>query len=394
MDKMSKHLILALLSTLLLSGCSLMEANARMKREAEPIKNIEKHKKPDINQIKTITIRDSDKEETRSKMQWEKEQVFIPSATISFSPFTYQSTTTTINTLNRKVDFSEIKYQIWRIADGPNSMKTFASNNKDLNFPLLFDTKEFSSLRGDYQIEAYGIDVNDQQKLLAKTIITFQQSVPILMYHAVDKYKGEGLKGLFVDPDDFEAQMKYLKNNGYTLLTFEHWDDINKVNKPIFVTFDDGMKNNLNAFRILQKLEDDSFHPTATEYMIAGAIDSGPYWLSSGDLKEMADSGIFSIQSHTMSHADLPKITNYEEELKTSKEKIEQITGKPVIAIAYPFGHFDDKVVDETKKYYKYATTTKPGQYIEKNQENDLLLLKRVRISDTTTISQFAALVK
>ena len=77
---------------------------------------------------------------------------------------------------------------------------------------------------------------------LTKSTITFEQKVPVLMYHAIDDYHGQGIKDLFVSPANFEAQMKHLKDNGYTLLTFERWGDINKVNKPIFVTFDDGMK--------------------------------------------------------------------------------------------------------------------------------------------------------
>lgn len=36
--------------------------------------------------------------------------------------------------------------------------------------------------------------------------------------------------------------MQYLKDNGYTMLTFERWNDINRVNKPIFITMDDGRK--------------------------------------------------------------------------------------------------------------------------------------------------------
>ena len=108
----------------------------------------------------------------------------------------------------------------------------------------------------------------------------------------------------------------------------------------------------------------------------------------------MVNSGIFSVQSHTMTHADLPKITNYEEELKASKQKIEQVTGKPVISIAYPFGHFDNTVIDEAKKYYKYATTTQPGHFIKKGKKNEMLLMQRVRISHSTTLQEFAALVK
>jgi peptidoglycan/xylan/chitin deacetylase (PgdA/CDA1 family)/uncharacterized protein YcfL len=367
MDTMRKQIALSLLSSLLLAGCATKDAAA-----AKPKKE----------------------EQAVTQKETKKKAVFEPKASISFSPITFESANTTIFIKDIKENVSEIQYRIWCTADGQGSMKTFSSTEKEHDFSFLFDTKEFSLKRGEYRVEAYGIKENGEQVLLAKSAVTFQQHVPILMYHAVDDYKGQGLKDLFVSPANFEAQMKYLKDNGYTFLTFERWSDVNKVNKPIFVTFDDGMKNNVNAFYILQRLKDDTFQPAATEYMIADRIDAGPNWLSSDDLRMMVNSGIFSVQSHTMSHADLPKITNYEEELKTSKEKIEQITKKPVIAIAYPFGHFNDKTVEETKKYYQFATTTKPGQFIEKGQPNEMLLMQRVRISNSTTIEQFASLVK
>ncbi len=108
----------------------------------------------------------------------------------------------------------------------------------------------------------------------------------------------------------------------------------------------------------------------------------------------MVNSGIFSVQSHTVTHADLPKITNYEEELKGSKEKLEKITGKPVIAVTYPFGHVNNQVVEETKKYYQFATTTKPGQFIPKGETDELLKIKRVRMHHSTMVEQFGLAIK
>ena len=95
----------------------------------------------------------------------------------------------------------------------------------------------------------------------------------------------------------------------------------------------------------------------------------------------MVDSGIFS--------CNLTQQRQTYEELKGSKEKLEKVTGKPVIAIAYPFGHVDDKVVAETKKYYQFATTTKPGQFITKGEPDELLKMKRVRIHHATTVEHF-----
>lgn len=323
-----------------------------------------------------------------------KEMVFQPKAVVASTPISLQSTSTTISLTNLKTRVSKVIYHIWRTADGVGTMKTFSTTNSTDYFSVLLDTRQFGAQRGEYQIEAYSADSNGKEELLAKSTATFQQKVPILMYHGVDDYKGQGLPILFVSPANFEKQMQYLKDNGYTLLTFERFGDINKVNKPILVTFDDGMKNNLNALQILEKLEDDKFKPAATEFIIAGRIDSGPYSLSSADIKEMAGSGIFSIQCHTMSHSDLRKVTNYEQELEASKEKIEQLTGKPVIALAYPIGYFNDKVVAETKKYYQYAVTTKTGIFIEKGQANEMYLMHRIFIKSTTTISQFAALIR
>ncbi|WP_066065088.1 polysaccharide deacetylase family protein [Neobacillus soli] len=370
---MNRLLYIALFFTLLLTGCSIQEAKAS-------------NKKFQLAANQEINMKVSKKAPLIKKIP-----VFEPKAAISISPMTFESANTTLTTINRPTDVSEIDYHIWRTADGQNDMKIFKSTQKENDFSFLFDTKEFSGQRGEFQVEAYGMFENGRQELLAKSTLTFQPYVPILMYHAIADYPGKGIKELFVTPANFEAQMNYLKENGYTLLTFERWDEVNKVNKPILVTFDDGMKNNLNAFRILQNLQDDHFQPAATEYVIGSYIDKGSNHLSSTDIKEMVDSGIFSIQSHTMSHADLPKITNYQEELNDSKLKLEQLTGKPVIAIAYPYGHFDDKVVEETKKYYRFATTTKPGQFIEKGEQDEFLLMHRVRISYSTTINQFAA---
>src|SRR5690606_40003645 len=69
----------------------------------------------------------------------------------------------------------------------------------------------------------------------------------------IDEYKGLGSKDLYVTPENFEKQMMYLRDHDFTLLTFDRWQDIDKVSKPIFITFDDGYQDNLNAFEIFQK---------------------------------------------------------------------------------------------------------------------------------------------
>ncbi|MEH7124397.1 polysaccharide deacetylase family protein [Bacillus sp. JJ1773] len=218
------------------------------------------------------------------------------------------------------------------------------------------------------------------------------KKIPILIYHSIDEYHGHGSKELYVTPKNLEKQMMYLRDHGYTLLTFERWQDIHKVNKPIFITFDDGYKNNLNIMAIFQKLKNDQFKPTGTIFVISDFIGRANR-LSQSDLKNMADSPFFSIQSHTATHPDLTKITNFEYELQKSKEKIEKITGKPVIALSYPYGNFNAKVIEETKKYYLYGLSTTPELFSEKGIKDELYVLPRIYIKYSTSLEEFAKIV-
>ncbi|MBS4175116.1 polysaccharide deacetylase family protein [Bacillus sp. FJAT-49736] len=216
--------------------------------------------------------------------------------------------------------------------------------------------------------------------------------VPILVYHSIDEYTGHGSKELYVTPQNFEKQITFLRDHGYTLLTFERWKDMHRYSKPIFITLDDGYKNNLNAFKTFQKLKTEQFRPTATFFVISDFIGRSNR-LSKSDLKMLADTGIVSVQSHTATHPDLTKVSDYHDELAGSKEKIEGITGKEVIALSYPYGSYNVKVIEETKKYYKFGITTIPEKYSEKGLKNELYFLPRIYIKYSTTLDEFADIV-
>ena len=50
--------------------------------------------------------------------------------------------------------------------------------------------------------------------------------------------------------------------------------------------------------------------------------------------------------------------------------------------------------IEETKKYYQFATTTKPGKFITKSETDELLKIKRVRIHNSTTVEQLGLSIK
>lgn len=213
--------------------------------------------------------------------------------------------------------------------------------------------------------------------------------LPILMYHAIDDYHGTGLKELYVTPHNFEAQMMYLKANGFTPITFEDLKNIQNINKPILITLDDGYKNNINVYKILKKLKSSSFNAKATIFMIGRKIDQKT-GLSKNQLKEMSDSGIISIQSHTETHMDLTHTIDYTKELKDIITKLENITGKKVIALSYPAGKYNSAVIAQARKYYQYAVTTKQGIA---NTASSNFELKRLRVSYSTSLAAFEKMV-
>jgi peptidoglycan/xylan/chitin deacetylase (PgdA/CDA1 family) len=219
-----------------------------------------------------------------------------------------------------------------------------------------------------------------------------QQKIPILVYHSIDEFHGHGSKELYVSPENFEKQIRFLKENGYTLLTFERWNELKKVRKPIFITIDDGYKNNENVLAIFQKLKNSQFQPSATLFIISDFIGR-PNRLTKSDLKNMAQSGFFSIQSHTATHPDLIKTANFEHELMDSKAQIENITGRPVIAISYPFGSFNNQTIREVKKYYLFGLTTTPDTFSEKGMKNESYLLPRLYVKYSTSMGEFKKLI-
>jgi len=78
------------------------------------------------------------------------------------------------------------------------------------------------------------------------------------------------------------------------------------------------------------------------------------FWLqmSPEQIKELSESKWVTIGSHGYYHNDLEKISLNEasEEMKSSKLYLEQLTGKDVKALAFPYGAYSGKVVEEAKK--------------------------------------------
>jgi len=211
-------------------------------------------------------------------------------------------------------------------------------------------------------------------------------NVPIFMYHtSMEETPAGNLGELYVKPSEFEKQLQYLNYNGYTTCTFDDYENLVNIKNPVMLTFDDGYKAIYTEIYPLLK----QYNCKITIFMIKNHIGSE---LSEQEMKEMSDSGLVKFESHTVSHPSLVKtssnLTTLDNELKNSKAAIEVITGKNVLAIAYPNGEYNEKVKEYSAKYYKYGLRKDGGM---NNTSIDSYELKRIRVNRSTSLNSFAS---
>ena len=160
-------------------------------------------------------------------------------------------------------------------------------------------------------------------------------TVPTLMYHAVSDDMW-GFPELFVSPSEMEAQLQYLTENGFTTIHFSDLPYVDQIEKPVLLTFDDGyLDNYTELFPLLQK-----YNCKATVFVITGSIGVNEHYMTWEQAKEMADSGLVSIQSHTANHPELDTRTMNEQanELAQSKLDILYNIGREPYVLCYPTG--------------------------------------------------------
>lgn len=185
--------------------------------------------------------------------------------------------------------------------------------------------------------------------------------VPVLMYHGVSDDMW-GMTALFVSPADMEAQIKYLVDNGYTTIWFEDLVHVDEIEKPVILTYDDGYADNYHElFPILKK-----YNVKATIFVVTGTVDNNPNFLTSQQVRELSDSGLVSIQSHTVTHPYLRgrDLAVQEYELRQSWLDVAHMTGKAPNVICYPSGSFDTTTFDLAKTYYAMGINMNGLDYI------------------------------
>lgn len=238
--------------------------------------------------------------------------------------------------------------------------------------------------------------------------------VPVLMYHHFEVDKNNS-NDMIVKKSEFEKQMKYLKNNGYTSISMkelkkfvEGKSDLPK--NPILITADDGYLSNYDImYPILKKL-----NMKATIFIVGNYIDNADKTniklpkLTWNKIKEMYDSGLIGIGCHTYnSHVkrdtisgkmgifSSPLVGESKEEYKKRidndiKKNINTIKlnlGYEPIAFAYPYGDWSEtseKILKNNGIKFSFVASGGKEGYIQKSY-----LLKRVGINGSYNMEDF-----
>ncbi len=174
-----------------------------------------------------------------------------------------------------------------------------------------------------------------------------------LMYHLVLDEPFSELESLFVRPAELEGHIQALIEKDYAFIFADEYAYSDR--KTVIMSFDDGyIDNYTEMFPIIKK-----YNVKVTVFMVAGYIGGGGY-LDADMIREMADSGLVSFQSHTLNHAGLTSLSpdSQRYEFASSKEIIENLTGREVKAICYPSGRYNDGVLAVASEFFEFGYTT------------------------------------
>ena len=217
----------------------------------------------------------------------------------------------------------------------------------------------------------------------------------VLMYHSISEHCDNRKKNKWrVKPEDFERQMAWFSRNGWLSCTLsELVEKDNYSAKTFCLTFDDGFEDNLTqALPILKK-----YRFKATIYLVtnhktnsweAYQDDRFVNLLNNKQIKKMLASGQIEFGSHTLSHCNLEKVSEEvaAKEIKQSKKIVEEKTGLSCKSFAYPYGKYNETIIQMVKDAgYSSAITVDRGFY----ENGSPFVIKRIGILGTESFFDF-----
>jgi peptidoglycan/xylan/chitin deacetylase (PgdA/CDA1 family) len=204
-------------------------------------------------------------------------------------------------------------------------------------------------------------------------------------------------------PEKFESQVKYLKDNGFTIIPLQ--EAVNYLQgkrdalpkKPIVITADDGWESNFTYMLPIVK----KYNIPVTLFIYPQTISEGKNALTWDQLKQLHQTGLFDVQSHTYDHPNFKQARKrmspetyakyVKNQLVNSKKILEEKLGTKVSFLAWPFGIYDDYLEKQAHDAgYDMAFTI---DYRPAKRTDRAMAEPRFMIIDAATKKTYAGLV-
>ncbi len=185
----------------------------------------------------------------------------------------------------------------------------------------------------------------------------------ILTYHSLD-HSGSVIS---TRPELFRAHIESLVERGIPIASL---DDVLQIPRAVALTFDDGYENFAEvALPLLSR-----YSIPATVFIVSGQCGQSNSWEAASRVPRLRlmtwetirslPPGLVSLGAHSVSHADLTRLSmeEAESELRVSRTEIEGRTGRVVSSFAYPFGAVNESVREAAARQYRLAVGTRLGR--------------------------------
>lgn len=201
--------------------------------------------------------------------------------------------------------------------------------------------------------------------------------IPVLMYHRVGEAHNDWERKYCVSPQRFADHMRTLARAGWRAVSIEDffaWLDgrAELPGQSFLLTFDDGFLGvHEHAAPVLTAIG-----WPATVFLVSQLIGQRDDWceahnpsgvtyplMGASHIRELRGQG-FSFHSHTRNHADLPTLDDRQlhDQLAGSRTDLQALLGEEPAFLAYPYGHYDDRVLQAAQAAgYQAAFSVQPG---------------------------------
>ena len=217
-----------------------------------------------------------------------------------------------------------------------------------------------------------------------------------LSYHIINRAISDNTA---IAEEAFEQQLAYLQTHEYTTLSLAQaiadlGGDRQAPPRSVLLSFDDGYADTAQV--ALPRLQ--AYGMRATLFVITGYIGQSNRWNTRAcyDAQHMTwdelrgwhvnggDVGGHSHLHHCMTRLSLDEL---HETVEQNKRLLERETGVVPRAFAYPYGRFNQTVIDVVRQHYELAFATDGGMW---DARANRYAINRLTVSPAWSIDEFA----